>query len=285
MARELSDIIKELNVVYNPLRDTARNSYNTEIPIVDSEMTAESAGLEQAKKDTFGEIENRANRRGMFFSGIPLKEQAQYTGREFLPAVASLKNRYASRKNQLFDAMMKTIAGYDAEESNRAMGIRSDELRQDEERRQFEARMAFEREQADAARRAAASSGGGGGGGSISIGGGGFGTRQTGGQVLGVQKTLRQTWQEEANRGDQNAQVALRYAGDDGRYDGPVSSQRELNILRSMGIMGNYYVTPPAPTSGRGLQVVGGSGTGGLQVMGSGSIPTSSGLSTGIRRL
>jgi len=65
-----------------------------------------------------------------------------------------------------------------------------------------------------------------------------------------AQKSLRETWQEEANNGDGNAQVALNYAGDDGRYDGPVNSSREFNILKSMGIQGGYYVSPKSSSSG-----------------------------------
>lgn len=160
MARELSDIIKELDTVYNPLKQAARDEYNKEVPLVEADLQAQEQGLQRAKENAFGDIDTRANRRGMFFSGIPLKEQAQYVGSDFLPAVASLKNRYFSKKNSLYDAMMRAITGYDAEASNKAMGIRQNELALDEERRQFEARMAFEREQA-----ARAAAGGGGAGG------------------------------------------------------------------------------------------------------------------------
>lgn len=85
-----------------------------------------------------------------------------------------------------------------------------------------------------------------------------------------TQKTLRQTWQEEANKGDYNAQVALNYVGDDGRYDGPVNSARELNILKSMGIKGNYFLNT-VPTGGLSTSS---KSSNGLSVLGGGAIPT-----------
>lgn len=72
--------------------------------------------------------------------------------------------------------------------------------------------------------------------------------------------SLRQQWQREANQGDWNAQVGLNYAGDDGRYDGVVNSQSEYNILKNMGIKGNYYVaknvTPKAGGSIYGVPTI-----------------------------
>ena len=45
----------------------------------------------------------------------------------------------------------------------------------------------------------------------------------------------------EAKKGDADAKVALKYAGNDGRYDGPVKSAGELAALRRAGVQGGYY--------------------------------------------
>nr|MBA3679101.1 hypothetical protein [Candidatus Saccharibacteria bacterium] len=65
-----------------------------------------------------------------------------------------------------------------------------------------------------------------------------------------AQQTLRQAWQQQANAGDWNAQVALNYAGDDGKFEGPVNSQSEYDILKKLGIVGNFYVRGSAGGGG-----------------------------------
>lgn len=103
MARALSQIMAELNSVYNPQRDL----YNTQLQSIDPQMQAEEQGLQAAKADSFGEIQTMANRRGLNFSGIPLQEQAKYTGQSFLPAVANMKAKFAQQKFNLQDAIAK----------------------------------------------------------------------------------------------------------------------------------------------------------------------------------
>lgn len=105
-----------------------------------------------------------------------------------------------------------------AEQARRA------ELERQEQIRQFNAQMA-------AQERARKSSGG-----------GSFNLTGDSNKVPQSNLSLRQQWQKEANAGDWNAQVALNYAGNDGRFDGAVNSRSEYDILKSMGIKGNYYV-------------------------------------------
>lgn len=229
MARALKDIITELNSVYNPQRDL----YNTQISQIDPMMQAEEKGLEAQKQDSFGQITQGANRRGLLFSGIPLAEQANYVGTSFLPAVANLKSKYAQQRFNLQDALAKIVQ----DQYKSAYDIYRDELAADE------------------ARRARASSGSGGG-----FVPGGRGSTSGGAGELAPQLTLREQWQKEANAGDWDAQVALNYAGDDGRYDGPVNSVDEFNRLRNMGIVGNYYVANRRGSGGGG----GGGGGGGF---------------------
>ncbi len=234
MARALQDILTELDSVYNPQRQSAQGIYQRGLEDTNPMESADLAGLEQAKKDSFDQITTGANRRGMFFSGVPLKEQAQYVGQNFLPGVANLKNRYAGIRGNLYQTLAQTLGNIDVEKNKYGRDIYNTEVAQD-----------LERERAAAASRA---SSGGSAGFSPSF--GGF-TAVQGAQDSGL--TLRQQWQNEASAGDWNAQVALNYAGDDGRYDGKVNSVDEDNILKSMGITGNYYppstVATPAGTT------------------------------------
>lgn len=242
MARALEQIMQELNSVYDPQRDV----YNKQINALPGQQQAQMKGLDAAKTDAFNQIVTGANRRGVAFGGIPLEEQQSYLGSSYLPAVANLKNRFQQNKFTLQGALAELAAKQAAD----ARGIWQWETEQD--------RLAQE-----AARARAASSGGGGGGfglGNLTSGGGGT-SSQTGTSDL----SLRQIWQQQADAGDYKAQTALNYAGDDGRYDGPVNSSREYRILKELGIQGNYYVplntSNPASgigTSGGGLTVTGG---------------------------
>lgn len=103
MARALQDILTELNSVYAPQKDL----YNQQLNTLDPQMDAEQKGLQAQQQDSFNQITQGANRRGLLFSGIPLAEQAQYTGSSFLPAVANLKAKYAQQKFNLQDALAK----------------------------------------------------------------------------------------------------------------------------------------------------------------------------------
>lgn len=223
MARAISDIINEIQAGYNPIKD----SYNKQLQGLDPQQDLDIKGLEQAKTNAFGEITTGANRRGMFYSGMPLEEQAKYTGSEYLPSLASLKGRYAGLRGNLREA----LAGVDRDMYSRAQDLRQQELDREA--------------QLEAARLAARSSGGGGGGGSSYN---PFGGQSYGGSsqsTAAPAPTLRQQWQQEANAGDWNAQVALNYAGDDGKFEGYVNSQSEYDILKRMGILGNFRVRPP----------------------------------------
>lgn len=225
MARALADIMTELNSVYNPQRTRQQDMYSQGMAAVDPMQSADLAGLEAAKKDSFNQIETGANRRGMFFSGIPLAEQAKYVGQNYLPSVANLQNRYATIKGNLYQTLAGALGNLDTEQRKFGQDIYGQEVNQD-----------LQREQAAATARASAASAG-----------SGFSPTYNAPvnntpTPTAATPTLRQTWQQEAAAGDWNAQVALNYAGDDGNYDGLVNSQSEYDILKGMGITGNYYV-------------------------------------------
>lgn len=144
---------------------------------LDPQLEAEQKGLQAQKVDSFQQITDQANRRGLFYSGLPLQEEQKYVGQQFLPAVANLRSKYATQRFGLQEALAKiTETQY-----NNAYGIRQKELDLEEQQRQFNAKLAAEEA---ASRRAAASSGGGGGGGfapSFGGGGGGVAAPQGGG--------------------------------------------------------------------------------------------------------
>lgn len=255
MARELSQILQELNSVYDP----QRNSYNQQIGGLDPQLNAEQQGLDAAKTDSFNQITTQANRRGLFYSGVPIQEQAQYTGANYLPAVANLRSRYAQQKFNLQDAIGKI----NEEQYNKAYDVRHGEQQLDLQRQ-----LADEAAARDvAASRAAAKGGGGGvdfgggggGAGAPSGGGGGYNLSQRKGGGFNFQGPsgqgisaaqysqstgipFRDLLQQMANAGDAGAKTALGLVGNDyGFNKSKVGNQQQVNILRSLGInAGNY---------------------------------------------
>lgn len=216
MARALSDIIKELDSTYNPQRQRQRDLYNQGISDVNPQEEADLAGLNQAKQDSFKSIETGANRRGMFFSGIPLEEQAKYVGSQFLPGVANLKSRYATVRGNLKNTLYQSIANLDENQRKFGQDIYNTEVAQDIERERIATQERLAREEAA---RAAASAGSGGGGGFSPTFGGGATTSRTatagGGAAVpaGMQALYNQvfmksdggTWDDNALRSDYNA--------------------------------------------------------------------------------
>lgn len=62
---------------------------------------AQVAGLDATRKKTFGNIEQAAQDKGMFFSGFSPDAQAEYTASTYLPAVAQLQATIAQTRSQL----------------------------------------------------------------------------------------------------------------------------------------------------------------------------------------
>ena len=163
MARALADILTELNSVYNPQRQAQTDIYNKGIESVAPQETADLSGLEVAKQNAFESINTGANRRGMYFSGIPLAEQGKYVGENYLPSIAGLKNRYAGIRGNLYQTLAQQLGELDTRQREFGQGIYNQEVQQDIERE----RIAEAARQAEldrqAAARASASSGGSGG--------------------------------------------------------------------------------------------------------------------------
>jgi hypothetical protein len=134
MARSLDQILTELNAVYQPQKD----QYSSAITAVDPAQQAEEQGLNTAKTDAFSQIETAANRRGVFYGGMPIAEEQRYTGAQFLPSVANLRSKYAQQKFDLTNALNKVTS----DEYNNANSIHQTELDREEKQREFDAQLA-----------------------------------------------------------------------------------------------------------------------------------------------
>lgn len=247
MARALADILTELNSVYNPQRQAQTDIYNKGIESVAPQETADLSGLEVAKQNAFESINTGANRRGMYFSGIPLAEQGKYVGENYLPSIAGLKNRYAGIRGNLYQTLAQQLGELDTRQREFGQGIYNQEVQQDIERE----RIAEAARQAELDRQAAARASAGSGTSSgtalfrpTSTATTGAGTPTTAAptQTYIGNNDYRGRLAYEASQGDKEATIALKYVGNDGNYDGPVSNIQELDTLRRLGITGNYYV-------------------------------------------
>jgi hypothetical protein len=138
MARSLDQILTEIDATYKPQRD----QYNKSISEVDPAQEAEVAGLESAKKDAFGQIDQTANRRGMFYAGAPIAEQQRYVGQQFLPSIANLRSKYAQQKFDLTNALNKVTS----DEYSHASGLRQNELDFEEKQREFDRQLQAQKE-------------------------------------------------------------------------------------------------------------------------------------------
>lgn len=148
MARTLDQIITELNASYQPQKD----QYSAAIQQVDPAQQAEEQGLQAAKTDAFSQIDQQANRRGLFYGGMPIAEEQRYTGQNFLPSLANLRAKYAQHKFDLTGALNKVTT----DEYTQAEGVRQNELDLEEKQREFDRQLAAQQEAS--ARAAAAGS-------------------------------------------------------------------------------------------------------------------------------
>ena len=130
MARTLQQIITELNPAYQPQINTLRQRQ----ALIPGQTVAEEKGLQAKQESAFGDILGGARRRGLGFSGIPLEEQAKYTSTEFLPAVARLKQQSKDQAFSLEDA----ILGISERRNTLAQQLRQQEQDRDFQREQFE---------------------------------------------------------------------------------------------------------------------------------------------------
>ena len=95
--RDLQATIQEQMKAVAPQQQLIKQSLADQ----ESYATAQMTGLESAKKAAFGNIEQQAQNKGMFFSGVPVNEQAGYVGGTYLPKLAELQMTIAQNRNNL----------------------------------------------------------------------------------------------------------------------------------------------------------------------------------------
>lgn len=146
MARQLDEIIRELDAGYNPSRDLI----NQRLAALPAQAEAEIGGLKAQEQDYFNNtIMAGARNRGVAFGGIPEGERAQYGASQFLPAVA----RVRGAQNEARTSLLGALNDVGLDQRRTAMGIYQTEQDRTEQARQFNAQLAAQR---DAQARAAA---------------------------------------------------------------------------------------------------------------------------------
>jgi hypothetical protein len=179
MAREIQQIMQELETAYAPQRQAVQERMN-QLP---GFYEAQRGGVETARTNAYQDITRQANARGMVYSGAPIQEQQRYTGERYLPALAQLSGQEGEQRFGLQQALNQL----GERQLTYAQQIRTKEQELDEARRQFDAQLAAQREAEARAAKAAARAGAGG----ISLGGLGGG-----GQKAGPAPSVRQVYDQ-----------------------------------------------------------------------------------------
>lgn len=151
--RTMEQVYASLGSTYDPIIGNIRNQ-QAAIP---QQLQADESALQGQQTQAFDNILSSARRRGtgVAFGGIPLGEQAKYNATTFQPAMANLRGSYATKGLSLEEA----ILGANRDRSSQAQGIFESERNYFEEKRRFDEQMAFERaKQAEAARQASQNS-------------------------------------------------------------------------------------------------------------------------------
>lgn len=255
LAQTLDQIIASLNPGYDPMRQSVK----TQQAALPAQFDAQQQGLTAQADQAHQNILSQAQNRGLGFSGIPVGEQAKYDATTFMPAVANLKGNMITAQTNLSDQLNKI----NLDQQNQGNSILQTQQARDEQQRQFDQNMAFQREQADRAaklqaQQSAALSGFGGGSAPSGPSGNPFGgtpqMKQSGSsfnffdengqpvtaaayaQKMGV--GFRDLLSKMASAGDQNAKLALNYVGNDAKFGG--APQQYAGALGALGATGSY---------------------------------------------
>lgn len=261
MARTLDQVMSSLEKDYSGSKGIIQNQLSALPGETDAAVAQADAKLGQANESILA----GARRRGLGFSGIPIGEQAQYAATEYAPAIANLK----SSQNQKQLTLTEALNQLGRDQRSQAQSIYDTEMARDlqerqfaEQIRQYNENLAFQREQANraaAAARAAASpnigaylGGGASGGGNAPAAAniqrtqnGGFNFFDSAGrpinafqysQLTGV--GYRELLSKMAGSGDKNAQVALKFVGNDGKFNN--AGRQYAGALGALGASGTY---------------------------------------------
>lgn len=96
--------VRDLNNLVDTLKTGAQGQFdqiNADLAANDTAGAAQIAGLDAKKTRAFGDIEQGAQNKGMFFSGFSPDSQARYTADTYLPALAQLQQTIAGTRSQL----------------------------------------------------------------------------------------------------------------------------------------------------------------------------------------
>lgn len=227
MARSFQQVLAEVSAKSDPQRKVVLD----QVAALPGQQLADEAGLDAKKDRAFEDILGGARRRGLGFAGIPLGDQAKYAATDYAPAVANLKAGYNTRRGTLEGALADIGRG----DYTTANDIFGQDRSFEEQQRQFNLSYKLQQQQAADARKAAAAAF------SPSIGGGKASSGTSENKFLG-NDDFRGRLAYEATKGNADAKFALRYAGNNGRYDGPVKDVAEYSALKRIGVIGNYYL-------------------------------------------
>lgn len=217
---------------------------------IDQGIAQADAKLGQANTN----ILNSARRRGtgVAFGGIPLAEQAQYAATEYAPAIANLRS--TGLNNEL--SLQESLASLNRDKRAQAQSIYDTDQSRDFQERQFQESIRQFNEQQAASNRAAAASaysfGGASGDQTAAAPGaarvdrnakGGFNFFDGTGKAINAAqysqltgRGYREVLSQLAKEGDKNAQIALQYVGNDGKFaNAPSTAQAALNALGATG--------------------------------------------------
>lgn len=261
MAQTLDQIIGELNNTYQP----QINSIEARRAAIPGQLQAEEQGLQAKQESAFGSILDGARRRGtgVAFGGIPLADQAKYTATEFLPALARLKQSGREQQLSLEDALNQIYE----KRNTFAYQIKQNNDQLDFSRQQFEYQKSKDAQdrldalaaEANRLRAAAASSASsfsptlGGGVASPSAKAPAAATKNFIGN-----NDLRGRLAFEASKGNRNAEVALKYVGNDGKFslDPRSTSPALIQILQGLGAT-NVFKGPANGSAGSNVGIAG----------------------------
>jgi hypothetical protein len=95
--QSLQNLVAQFSAAQAP----QQQQLDTQIANNESSGSAQVSGLDQAKTNAFGNIEQTANNKGMYFSGFSPSQEASYTGATYLPALAKLQQTIAATRDSL----------------------------------------------------------------------------------------------------------------------------------------------------------------------------------------
>jgi hypothetical protein len=141
---------KQLDQIYKPQEQFIKQQ-QAALP---GQFAGQRSALEQAKVNEFRDIGNRAQSKGMFFSGFRPSEEARYLGERFLPGMQDI----TARQEQARMGLLERLIGLRGQRAEGMMTFQ-DRLRQERMAREAEERAAQRQMQMARMRTATASAG------------------------------------------------------------------------------------------------------------------------------